>query len=128
MKFKVSSSDEVDFYPSIIVEGEELNLNLAKEEQFKIVLHRLNATLHYKEWTGFDKNGRAFTIWDKKLRKYIARLEKEPEMDNGSGTVHKLVIKDLVTDSYPEIIQITNQIVKWIDDFDSGLAPEDEKK
>lgn len=121
MKIKVSAKNRYDFIPDI---GD--NLKLPDNEKFVIVLTRLNQVLNSGKWSHFGADGSVSVNLKQKMIDHIIEFKRPPLIDDGVSQ-KELTVEMLLSDRYPELSDLVNQILGEIN-ANTGRKPEIETK
>ncbi len=112
MKLKVSSSNEYKFYPSI-----SGNRELPEGERFTVVLRRINQTLATGKWTLYNSKGGVSLDVSSKIRDHIVRFKNPPIIQIDGKEERELTVDDLLSDKFPELSDIIDEVVNEINDI-----------
>jgi len=113
MEILINAKNEYDFIPDIFGNG-----NLPDGQKFKIVMQKVNGTLHSGEWSSFDKDGNLLIQLHKKLKKHIVSFINPPKLRIG-GIVRDLTIDDIIDEKFPELYELVNLLVEEMNRLDS---------
>jgi hypothetical protein len=123
MKLKVSAKNEYKFVPEI-----GGNRNAPESEKFVVIMRRLNQTLNNARWTSFGKNGEVYVDIRKTISDHIVRLINPPLLQTSEGNEIELTIDILLSDTYPELDQLIEQIAAEVNRLAVTRETKDVKK
>lgn len=110
MKITVSTKNEFPFHPDIAD-----NLKMDSKDQFTVVLRKLNDTLHSRKWATFKRDGEFDIDLQKKIKAHIVELINPPILAPKDGSKEiELTIDILIDSDYPELFNLTHQIIDEI--------------
>jgi hypothetical protein len=119
----ISAKNEYPLIPDI---GD--NLKLSPQEQFKIIMKKVNTSLRATEWTSFDEDGRMVLNNEFRIKQYIVRLENaEAVILVIDGKERPIEIDDIASDEIEGLFDLTTQVTDRISKLDDDRGKNKKK-